>query len=53
MNKLYNLVDKAQFIRVNRSIVINKIYIKKCMYIKNNEYSFKSKNGDTLLSSRP
>ena len=52
MNKLYELIDKKQFIRIHRSIVINKIYIKKCIYMNNNEYKFELKNGEKLTSSR-
>lgn len=52
MNKLYEQIDKTQFIRIHRSIVLNKIYIKKGVYTNNNEYRFDLKNGEEYTSSR-
>ena len=52
MNSLENQLDTEQFLRVHRSIIINKYYIKNCIYSGNNEYQFNLKNGEKLTSSR-
>jgi two-component system LytT family response regulator len=52
MNMLNNELDREQFIRIHRAIIINKFYIKKCVYNTNNEYKFYLKNGELVESSR-
>jgi len=52
LNALYENLDNSQFLRIHRSIVINKNYINSTTYIGNNEYKFRLKNGDILTSSR-
>ena len=52
MNTLYDTLDQSQFLRIHRSILINKTYIHSTNYTGNNEYKFKLKNGETLISSR-
>jgi len=52
LNSLIDNLDENQFLRIHRSIIINKIYIKNCAYTGNNEYKFLLKNGETFISSR-
>jgi len=52
MNALYSSLNTNQFLRIHRSLVLNIIYIKTCKYNSNNEFKFKLKNGETLISSR-
>ena len=52
MNELEKTLDNAQFLRVHRSIILNKYYIKNCNYSGNNEYVFLLKNGEKITSSR-
>jgi len=52
LNSLIERLDANQFLRIHRAIILNKIYIKKCTYISNNEYKFYLKNDEQLLSSR-
>ncbi|TSE10202.1 LytR/AlgR family response regulator transcription factor [Aquimarina algiphila] len=52
MNTLYKNLDTNQFLRIHRSIVLNKIYIKQCTYVNNNEFRFVLKNGEEYISSR-
>lgn len=40
MNSLENKLDSEQFLRIHRSIIINKIYSRKYRYTGNNEYEF-------------
>lgn len=51
-SKLVKEIDPSQFLRIHRSLIINKIYIKASKYLGNNEYQFVLKNGITLTSSR-
>ncbi len=52
MNSLYNKLDTSQFLRIHRSLVVNVVYIKACNYNNNNEFKFKLKNEEVLISSR-
>ncbi|WP_299111688.1 LytTR family DNA-binding domain-containing protein [uncultured Winogradskyella sp.] len=52
MNALYNNLDPDQFLRIHRTLILNKFYIKTCVYVNNNVYKFKLKNGIEVLSSR-
>ena len=52
MNELEKTLDNDQFLRVHRSIILNKYYIKNCTYTGNNEYVFLLKNGEKITSSR-
>ncbi|EZH71940.1 hypothetical protein ATO12_04795 [Aquimarina atlantica] len=52
MNALFDSLDTFQFLRIHRSLIVNKIYIKSCKYISNNEYLLKLKNNEELISSR-
>jgi len=52
MNLIHDRLDPTQFLRIHRSIILNKFYIKSCNYISNNVYKFKLKNDDEILSSR-
>ncbi len=52
LNSLSDSLDKEQFLRIHRSLIVNKFYIKSCRYNSNNEYKFHLKNGEQLISSR-
>ncbi|PKV52563.1 LytTR family two component transcriptional regulator [Aquimarina sp. MAR_2010_214] len=52
MSSLYDKLDLNQFLRIHRTLILNKIYIKSCTYINNNVYKFKLKNDIEFLSSR-
>lgn len=52
LSTLYNDLDKNQFLRIHRSIIINAVYIASSIYTGNNEYRFTMKNGATFTSSR-
>lgn len=52
MNSLYEDLNKDQFLRIHRSIIVNKTYIERVIYLGNNEYKFKMKNREELTSSR-
>ena len=42
----------SEFMRIHRSIIVNKDYIQRTVYQNNNTYLFKMKTGKELLSSR-
>ncbi|WP_298902575.1 LytTR family DNA-binding domain-containing protein [uncultured Psychroserpens sp.] len=52
MNALYSQLDPSQFLRIHRSLILNIVYIRKCIYINNNVYKFELKNDIEVLSSR-
>lgn len=52
MNELEQQLSPRSFIRVHRSLIINKRYIKSTKYLSKNEYSFTLKNGKKLISGR-
>lgn len=52
MSLLYNRLDLNQFLRIHRTLILNKFYIKQCTYMNNNVYKFKLKNDVEVLSSR-
>ncbi|MFY7671927.1 LytR/AlgR family response regulator transcription factor [Tenacibaculum sp. MEBiC06402] len=50
-----NLLEQQlppNFIRVHRSFIINKDYVKDCKYLNNNTFMLKLSSGDVLISSR-
>lgn len=51
-NVLSEQVNPEDFIRIHRSLILNKRYIEKCNYTSNNEYLFTMKNGQQLQSGR-
>lgn len=51
-NALAEQVNTEDFIRIHRSLILNKRYIEKCNYTSNNEYLFTMKNGQQLQSGR-
>ncbi len=52
MNALFDSLDTFQFLRIHRSLIVNKVYIKSCRYTSNNEYQLRLKNNKELISSR-
>ncbi|MEO9483781.1 MAG: LytTR family DNA-binding domain-containing protein [Ekhidna sp.] len=52
MNTLSEQLNPDDFLRIHRSIILNRRYISKCTYISNNEYAFVMKDGKTLQSGR-
>lgn len=52
MNSLAAKVNHEDFIRIHRSLILNKRYIAQCVYTNNNEYRFTMKNGQFLHSGR-
>lgn len=52
MNFIESELNPLQFIRIHRSYLLNKVYIKSVRYLNNNEYEFKLKNGTIIISGR-
>ncbi len=52
MNTISSQLNPDDFLRIHRSIIINRRYIKNCTYLSNNEYEFAMKDGKVLLSGR-
>lgn len=52
MNTLSDQLNPEDFLRIHRSIIVNRRYIKKCTYLSNNEYQFIMKDGEELTSGR-
>ena len=50
-----HLAEKLEpegFLRIHRSIILNNRYLDGYQYLGNNEYAFRMKNGNKLMSSR-
>ncbi len=45
-------LDKAFFIRIHRSMIVNALYIENIKYRGNNQYAFNLRNGEKIISSR-
>ncbi len=52
MNSIEGELPKHQFMRIHRSLLINKFYIDSCFYLGNSEYKIHLKTGLSLLSGR-
>ena len=52
MNQLGEELDPEQFIRIHRSIIVNRDFVVSCSYKGNNEYQVKTQDGMTLTSGR-
>jgi two-component system, LytTR family, response regulator len=52
MNAMAILLNPENFLRIHRSSIVNRRYIRKCTYLSNNEYQFAMKDGKVLLSGR-
>lgn len=52
MNALSDQLNPEEFLRIHRSIIVNKRYIKKTTYLNNNEYQITMKDGSKLVSGR-
>ena len=52
MNAVESELNPKEFLRIHRSLILNKRYIRKYQYISNNEYKFQLKDRTSLISSR-
>jgi two-component system LytT family response regulator len=52
LQQLEEKLNPYQFIRIHRSIVVNKNYVTKVKYLSNNQYQFTMRTGMKLKSSR-
>lgn len=52
MNDLEQQLPPREFLRIHRSIIVNKRYVKSTRYLSKNEYAFKLKNDIKLVSGR-
>jgi two-component system LytT family response regulator len=52
MNTLAEELNPQEFIRVHRSYLLNVRYVQSCNYLTNNEYKFKLKTGEEVVSGR-
>ena len=52
MNTIENELDPEDFLRIHRSFIVNKHYIKKINYLNNNEYEFILRTGKEISSGR-
>lgn len=52
MSEMENSLDKEEFLRIHRSFLINRRFIKSHRYLTGNEFSFTMKNGKTLRSAK-
>ncbi len=52
MNTLSKQLNPEDFLRIHRSTIVQRRYIKKCIYISNYEYEFVMKDGKILQSGR-
>lgn len=52
IRSIYESIDTEEFLRIHRSIILKKSYIKQTRYLGNNTYEFQLKTGEFLTSSR-
>ncbi|HAA13312.1 MAG TPA: DNA-binding response regulator [Cytophagales bacterium] len=52
MNTLEDELNPGEFLRIHRSLFINRHFVAECRYLNNNEYQFRMKSGHKLLSGR-
>lgn len=52
MSALEAELNPTEFLRVHRSLFINRRFVAECRYLNNNEYQFRLKNGVKLISGR-
>ncbi len=52
MQSLEDEIDQAYFLRIHRSYLVNCHYVNRIRYQGNNQYLFRMRNGEELVSSR-
>jgi two-component system LytT family response regulator len=52
MNAIEAELSKQLFMRIHRSLIVNKVYIDSCIYLNNSEYKVVLKNDSFVLSGR-
>lgn len=52
MSALEEELNPAEFLRIHRSLLLNRHFVAECRYLNNNEYQFRLKTGEKLLSGR-
>lgn len=52
MNAIESELNPQQFLRIHRSFIVNRRFIAEVNYLNTNEYRFKLKNGNELVSGR-
>lgn len=52
MAQAIEMLDPACFVRIHRSLIVNKNFLKSRHYKGNNEYVFKMRNGEEFVSGR-
>lgn len=52
MTEMEDSLDKAEFLRIHRSYLINRRFIKSYQYLAGSEFNFTMRNGKTLRSSK-
>ncbi|MBO3699585.1 LytTR family DNA-binding domain-containing protein [Roseivirga sp. E12] len=52
MNQMESSLDKEEFLRIHRSFLVNRRFVKSYQYLTGNEFSFQMKNGKTLRSAK-
>ncbi|RMG80278.1 MAG: DNA-binding response regulator [Bacteroidetes bacterium] len=52
LQSIENQLDRNFFFRIHRSVLVHKLYIESVAYKGNNQYLFRLKNGDKVMSSR-
>jgi len=52
IRSIFESINPEEFLRIHRSIILKKSYIKQTRYLGNNTYQFQLKTGELLTSSR-
>ncbi len=52
MNQMESTLDKEEFLRIHRSFLVNRRFVKSYQYLTGNEFNFTMKNGKDLRSAK-